>query len=102
MKTGLEKKSSTINSAAINCNHKQTVITQPLQTPMIPIKCFMRLWDVIGSRKKGIQGVLPISRSSFLAGVKSGIYPAPVKLGVRTTAWRAEDISVLLEKLGSV
>jgi prophage regulatory protein len=30
--------------------------------------------------------------------VKSGRFPAPVKLGPRTTAWRAEDIRALIEK----
>lgn len=34
---------------------------------------------------------------STWAGVKSGRYPKPVKLGPRITAWRAEDIWALLE-----
>ena len=42
--------------------------------------------------------VFPVSRSSWWAGVKSGIYPASVKLGLRITAWRVEDIYALLEK----
>ena len=42
--------------------------------------------------------VFPVSRSSWWAGVKSGIYPASVKLGLRITAWRVEDIKALLEK----
>lgn len=39
----------------------------------------------------------PVSRSGWWAGVKSGKYPAPVKLGPRTTAWRASDIKALIE-----
>ncbi len=42
--------------------------------------------------------VFPVSRSSWWAGVKSGIYPASVKLGLRITAWRVEDIKALLGK----
>lgn len=42
---------------------------------------------------------IPVSRSTWWAGVKSGKYPAPVKLGENTTAWRAEDIHALIEKL---
>ena len=42
--------------------------------------------------------VFPVSRSSWWAGVKSGIYPASVMLGLRITAWRVEDIKALLEK----
>jgi prophage regulatory protein len=44
-------------------------------------------------------GPLPISRSSFWAGVKEGRYPRPIKLGPRTTCWRAEDINALIENL---
>lgn len=43
--------------------------------------------------------LIPISRSAWWAGCKSGIYPKPVKLGPRTTAWRAADIAELLERL---
>ena len=40
--------------------------------------------------------VIPISRSQWLKGVKEGIYPQPVKLGPRITAWRVEDIRKLI------
>ena len=43
--------------------------------------------------------LIPVSRSAWWAGCKSGRYPKPVKLGPRTTAWRAADIAALLEKL---
>lgn len=38
----------------------------------------------------------PIGRSTWWAGVKSGKYPQPVKLGPQTTAWRAEEIRQLI------
>lgn len=43
--------------------------------------------------------LLPISKSSWWAGVKSGKYPASVKLGPRTTCWLASDIHALIAKL---
>ena len=43
--------------------------------------------------------LIPISRSAWWAGCKSGKYPKPVKLGPRRTAWRAEDIAALLEQI---
>lgn len=43
--------------------------------------------------------VFPVSRSSWWAGVKSGRYPASVKLGLRTTAWHVEDIRKLLAEV---
>lgn len=35
---------------------------------------------------------VPISRGSWLAGVKAGRYPKPVRLSERRIAWRASDI----------
>jgi predicted DNA-binding transcriptional regulator AlpA len=40
--------------------------------------------------------LIPISRSAWWAGVKSGKYPKPVKLGPRTSAWRYTDIAATL------
>lgn len=39
-----------------------------------------------------IPSILPIAKSTFWAGVKSGRYPKPVKLSERITCWRSEDI----------
>ncbi|MBL8419827.1 MAG: AlpA family phage regulatory protein [Dechloromonas sp.] len=44
-----------------------------------------------------VLAVFPVSRSGWWAGVKSGKYPPAVKLGPRTTAWRASDIRALIE-----
>lgn len=61
---------------------------------------FMRLPDVIGDRKRGIVGVLPMCPASWWAGIKSGRYPKGVKLGARMTAWRRSDIMALVAQLG--
>ena len=45
--------------------------------------------------------LIPVSRSTWWAGCKSGRYPKPVKLGPRTSAWRVADIQALLEKLSA-
>jgi predicted DNA-binding transcriptional regulator AlpA len=44
--------------------------------------------------------VIPVSKSTWWAGVKSGRFPQSVKLGPRTTAWRVGDIRQLVERLG--
>jgi prophage regulatory protein len=44
---------------------------------------------------------IPVSKSTWWAGVKSGRFPRPVKLGPRITAWRDEDIDRLIEELGA-
>lgn len=44
-----------------------------------------------------VLAVFPVSRSTFWAGVRSGRYPQPVKLGARCTAWHSADIAALIE-----
>jgi predicted DNA-binding transcriptional regulator AlpA len=46
-----------------------------------------------------ILALIPISRSTWWAGCKGGRYPKLVKLGPRTTVWRASDITALLETI---
>jgi len=42
--------------------------------------------------------LIPVSRSTWWAGVRSGRYPQPTRaLGNRITAWRVEDIRALIE-----
>ena len=43
-------------------------------------------------------GPVPVSRSTWWAGVRSGRFPQPVRLGPRTTAWRVGDIRTLLRE----
>lgn len=56
--------------------------------PMLPETGFLRL--------SGVLALIPVSKSTWWAGVKSGRFPKPVKLGKRITAWRAEDIRALI------
>ncbi len=44
---------------------------------------------------------VPVSRATWWAGVKSGKFPASVKLGPRTTCWRSADIDKLIANLAS-
>lgn len=64
---------------------------------ILPSTGFLRLAQIIGTR--GQTPIIPVSKSSWWAGVKAGRYPKPVKLGARTTAWRAEDIRALIESM---
>jgi prophage regulatory protein len=52
-------------------------------------------------RLKKVLELVPVGKSSWWAGVKSGRFPKSVKLGPRTTAWRVEDIRQLLESLSN-
>ena len=42
-------------------------------------------------------GILPISKSTWWAGVASGRYPQAVKLGPGITVWALRDILALAE-----
>ena len=39
---------------------------------------------------------IPVSKSRWWAGVASGIYPRPTKLGARITCWRLSEIEKLI------
>ena len=66
----------------------------------IPETGFVRLTQIIGDPGRGIPAVIPVSKTTWWQGVRSGRFPKPVKLSGRTTAWRAEDIRELIERLG--
>ena len=59
----------------------------------LPNTGFVRLSSILGPK-----GPIPVSRSSWWAGVREGRFPAPVKLGPRTTAWLVEDIRALIDQ----
>lgn len=44
----------------------------------------------------GPRGILPISKSTWWAGVKDGRFPQPIKLGDRVTAWNKDEVMALL------
>lgn len=45
-----------------------------------------------------VQEIIPVSRSTWYAGIKSGIYPSPIKISARVSAWRLADIRALVEQ----
>jgi prophage regulatory protein len=56
---------------------------------------FIRLNQIIGN--KTTPPIIPISKSSWWAGVRDGRFPKPIKLGPRTTCWRIADIRNLID-----
>ena len=59
----------------------------------IPSTGFLRLPQILA--------IFPISKSSWWEGCRTGRYPKPIKLGPRTTVWRAEDIAAMMQRLGA-
>jgi prophage regulatory protein len=68
----------------------------------LPESGFIRLSAILGNRKSDppIPGILPIGKSSWWLGVKSGKYPRSYKLGPKTTVWKIEDIRALISSAG--
>lgn len=64
----------------------------------MPETGFMRLPQIIGDPKADppIPPLIPVGKSTWWAGVKSGRYPPAIKLGPHTTAWAAEAIRALI------
>lgn len=58
----------------------------------LPETGFVRLKQIIGPNRP-----IPVSKSTWWEGVRSGRFPQPMKLGPRTTVWRVEDIRELIE-----
>lgn len=58
---------------------------------------YLRLKEIIGDKKNGIPGYLPISKSSWWKGIRSGRFPKGTKLTPRTTGWKLSDIKKILQ-----
>ena len=59
---------------------------------------FLRLPQIVGDPNADppIPALIPVSKSTWWAGVKLGRFPKPVKLGPRITVWRVEDIRAFI------
>lgn len=68
----------------------------------LPLDGLLRISQICGDRKRGIPGLIPVSHSTWWAGVASGRFPAPVRLGSKLTFWKAADIRALVAKLSGV
>jgi len=66
---------------------RRTFIAHPL-----PEKGLVRLPSILA--------VYPVSRTGIYDRIKAGKFPAPVKIGPRSIAWRVEEVREVLAKLG--
>lgn len=63
-------------------------------------KALVRLRQIIGDPRANppIPAIIPVSRSTFYAGIKSGIFPAPEKIG-HVSVWNLEEIHAWIDSL---
>ena len=77
-------------------NQKPDLSALPKERPpLLPETGFLRLRQIIGDTTT--PAIIPVSRSTWWAGVREGRFPQSVKLGKRTTAWRVREIRALIE-----
>ncbi len=67
----------------------------------LPPTGFLRASSLIGNPKKGIPGLLPISRSSFWCAVREKRFPPGLLLSPRTRVWRVEEVRSWIANVGS-
>jgi len=59
----------------------------------------LRLSQILGNPKADppIPAIIPVSKSTWWAGIREGRFPKPVHLSRRCVAWRLSDIKELIE-----
>lgn len=62
------------------------------QQSSIPSIGFLRLPQILA--------IIPISKSAWWEGCRTGRFPKPIKLGPRATVWRAEEITAFINNAG--
>lgn len=76
---------------------KQASATTAAPAPL-PTTGFLRLPQIVGDKtcSPPLPGLIPVCKSAWWAGVKTGRFPKPIKLSPRVTVWRVEDIRELI------
>lgn len=49
------------------------------------------------ARRRQVEQLVQLSRSTIYAAVKAGTFPAPVRIGARAVAWRISEVEQWLE-----
>jgi prophage regulatory protein len=62
----------------------------------LPETGFVRIKEIVAPN-----GVFPISRSAWYAGIAEGRYPKGYKLSSRSVGWRVEEIRALIESMSN-
>ncbi len=59
----------------------------------------LRIGQIVGDKTTTppIVPLVPVSRATLWVWIKKGLFPPPVNVGPRVTAWRVSDVRVWLE-----
>jgi prophage regulatory protein len=65
----------------------------------LPQSGLVRIWQIIGSKKRGLPPILPVSKSTLWNWIKQGKWPPPIKLSARVSCWDVETVREALAAL---
>lgn len=67
----------------------------------LPETGYLRVSHIVGDPKANppILPIIPVAKSTWWAGVKSGVFPQPLKMSPQVTVWRVEDIRTLIAEI---
>lgn len=68
-------------------------VVQSSPAPILPETGFLRLADVLK--------LVPVCKTAWYNGVRSGDFPQPVALGKRARGYRVEDVRALIDRLNA-
>jgi predicted DNA-binding transcriptional regulator AlpA len=88
MKERLQTRGEATGASHLGSLEQPTVSRNPTRQSL----GLLRLSSIIAPN-----GPIPVGKSTWWAGVKTGRYPKPIKLGPRITVWRIEDIRALMQ-----
>lgn len=66
---------------------------QQPSTQLVAIDGFLRIRDVLR--------LIPVSRSTWYAGIEAGRFPRQVRILGNVVAWRVSDIQALIERINA-
>lgn len=69
--------------------------------PVLPAEGLVDAKQIIGDKRNGIPGVLPVSSSTFYEGIKTGRYDLEEVKDVGRTFYTVRSVRKMLEKLMS-
>ncbi len=64
----------------------------------LPEVGFLRLTQIIGNpkAKPPIPALIPVKKTCWYEGIKTGKFPKPVKISPHVSLWRIEEIRALI------
>lgn len=66
---------------------------------MSQLSGYLRLAQIIGDKKRDIPALIPLSKTTWYAGINSGRFPKPIKFSRRVSLWRLSDIQRVLDEI---